>query len=333
MTAPANAPFRGPLFLVGLPRSGTKLLRTLVTRSPRVRIVPLETEFLPWWVSRWEQWGDLSDPKAFSVFYQQALNLPYFWYQVERYAPIPEKTWYEACRAFTPEAVFEALLRHDADAPPGSDRVWGDKSPSYIHHLPLLKRLFPAARFLHIVRDVRDYCLSIQKAWSKHPVRAAQRWVDGVEAARRDAAAFPADYLEIRYEDLLLDPEPVLRRCCALIEIPFDPAMLDPGEGTENLGDARGVRGLKRDNAEKWRSRMDPALRARIERIAGPVLRSLDYPVDYTGPAERVPALELRLYQASDALGLVRAEVAERGWVDALRFRWQTYRVNGNRVR
>ena len=95
--------------------------------------------------------------------------------------------------------------------------------------------------------------------------------------------------------------------------------MVDPGQVTENLGDAAGLSGLKRDNAEKWRAGMDPRLRERIERITGPTLRSLGYPCDFDGPAERISPAVLRLYQARDAVGLVqrwcwpRSSVAQGG--------------------
>lgn len=327
----ARPPFRGPLFLVGMPRSGTKLLRSLLNRSSRVGIPDVETELYPYWVGRWSGWGDLSRRENFSRFYAEVTRLPYFVYQAKLVGVIPEQEWYSACREYSPAGVFEALIRRDAAVPLGSDRIWGDKSPSYVHHLPMLKAHFPEARFLHIIRDARDHALSMKKAWGKHPIRAAQRWVDGVEAARRDARAFPESYVELRYEDLLYDPEPLVRRCCAHLEIEFDVAMLDPGKVTENLGDARGVKGLKVDNAEKWRTAMDPALREQIERISGPTLRSLGYPCDYPGPAERVSPMALRVYQAQDAVGLVKAEVAERGWIGALRFRIDTWRVSGNR--
>ena len=55
------APFEGPLFLVGMPRSGTKLLRALLNRHPNISIMTNETEFLPYLVSHWESFGDLSD--------------------------------------------------------------------------------------------------------------------------------------------------------------------------------------------------------------------------------------------------------------------------------
>lgn len=330
----AEGPFRGPLFLIGMPRSGTKLLRGLLNQRGAVHIPDLETEFLPFWVRSWERFGDLADRGAFHAFYEEMTVLPYFTYQREEGIPVlSEADWYAGCRAFTPAGVFEALIRHDTEVGPESLGIWGDKSPSYIHHIPLLREIFPNARFIHIIRDVRDHCLSMQKTWGKNPIRAAQRWVDGVATARRDAAALGSAALEIRYEDLLATPALVLKRCCALLEIPFDPAMLELRRATENLGDARGIKGLKKDNAGKWRTAMDPRLRARVERVAADVLRALDYPVDHVGPAVRVPAPELLLYQAADAIALVRSEVARHGVLGAIDFHWKLFRINGNRAR
>lgn len=332
MSEPAgDARFLGPVFLIGMPRSGTKLLRGLLNRNPRVRIPDIETEFLPYWVKRWSSWGDLSRPEAFHRFYQDAMALPYFTYMRQSERVISEEDWRRAVRAPTPAGVFEALVRHDAGAPWGSDVVWGDKSPSYIGHMPLIKRLFPEARFVHIIRDVRDYCLSISQAWKKNPVRAAQRWVDGVERARRDAAAFRGDVLEVRYEDLVAEPEATLPRITTFLGVEFEPAMLELGASFELRGDAKGQHTIKRDNKEKWRARMDPALRRRVEAIAADVLRSCGYEVEHQGPVARVSAPELRLYQAADFYNLVRTDVHRWGLMGALRFRWRTFAVSGNR--
>lgn len=323
--------FQGPVFLVGMPRSGTKLLRGLLNQHARVGIPDIETECLPYWVRRWPRYGDLSQAAAFHAFYQEALKLPYFVYMAGRDSLISEQDWRRGVQTFDPAGVFEALIRHDAAAPRGSARLWGDKSPSYVTHLPLLKQLYPAARFIHIIRDVRDYVLSIQKAWGKSPLRAAQRWVEGVSRARADAAGFPADYLEIRYEDLLQAPEAALRRCCALLEIDFNPAMLSLAGSEELRGSAAGLKSIKRDNFGKWSTEMNAGRLRRVEEIAGHVLRSLDYPVRYEGPPRPLSAPMMRAWQAVDGLNLVRTDVHRWGLAGAIRFRWQTFAVSGNR--
>ena len=274
--------FTGPLFIVGMPRSGTKLLRGLLNRHPRIGVSRNESEFLPWLAHRFARFGDLRRRERFDAFYAEMLRHSYFRFQREQGRLIDAGRWHAACAEFSAAGVFEALMRTEVDAPRGSGRIWGDKSPSYIDDLPLLKQLYPAARVLHIVRDVRDYCLSMHKAWGKDMLRAAQRWADGVRKARKDGAALGADYLELRYEDLLARTEPELRRVCAFLGVEFEPRMLgarevqrkpgrrsrrEPGgrrqprqvpprDGAEN---ARARRGACRAGAARVRLRAHPA--------------------------------------------------------------------------
>src|SRR5688572_4391082 len=134
--AAANASaeaFTGPLFVVGMPRSGTKLLRELLMRHERICIPRTETEFFPElqaYVAH--HGGDMSVRARFDRMYQWCQRFPYFRYAKRRGELIAADTWYAGCRGWGAAGIFEALVRHDVDAPFGSDRVWGDKSPSYI---------------------------------------------------------------------------------------------------------------------------------------------------------------------------------------------------------
>ena len=305
--------FAGPLFVVGMPRSGTKLLCGLLERHPRLGVTGLETEFLPWLAHRIGRFGDLRRRERFDAFHTEMLRHSYFRYQAERGRLIDAARWHAACADFSAAGVFEALVRTDAGVPRGSGRIWGDKSPSYIDDLPLLKELYPAAKVLHIVRDVRDYCLSMRKAWGKDMLRAAQRWADGVSKARRDGAALGADYLELRYEDLLARTEEELRRTCAFLGVEFEPAMLALNRSTEDLGDARGARRVLGDNRGKFRHAMEPKTLARIEELAGTVLLECGYELVLPPrPPRRLSGVEMRLAQLRDAVQMVRAN--RRGW-------------------
>ena len=75
--------FAGPVFLVGMPRSGTKLLRGLLNEHSRVGIPLAETEFMPHWHAQWDRFGDLSEPARFSAFYQEVTGSAYFTYLAE----------------------------------------------------------------------------------------------------------------------------------------------------------------------------------------------------------------------------------------------------------
>ena len=65
--------FAGPLFLLGMPRSGTKLLRTLLNAHPAIHIAQVETHFIPYWHANWDSYDDLADLQNFRKFYDKAL--------------------------------------------------------------------------------------------------------------------------------------------------------------------------------------------------------------------------------------------------------------------
>ena len=323
--------FTGPLFLVGMPRSGTKLLRGLLNEHSQIGIPLNETEFLPGWLRRWSELGDLSDREQFDRFYAEVTGSIYFVHRLEEHGQrIEAAVWHAACADdFSPQSVFETLIRHDAGVSEFGEGIWGDKSPGYLAHLPALKRAFPQAKFIHIVRDVRDYCLSMKKAFGKSSTRAAQRWRDRIAQAREQAAAFPDDYTEVRYEDLLAEPRESLTRLCAFLGRDFEEGMLTLSRATENIGDAKGARSIKRDNVEKWRTAMDPEKRALVERIAGDVLRSLGYPVEHEGTC-RVSKPHMLALQVHDGAQLIRIEAQKRGWPAAIRLRLRLFRETGS---
>ena len=71
---------------------------------------------------------------------------------------------------------------------------FGDKSPFYLDHMPLVERLMPEAHFLHVIRDGRDVAVSIRPLWfGPNSVRkAAGWWRDGIERARSDRCRPPS---------------------------------------------------------------------------------------------------------------------------------------------
>jgi Sulfotransferase family len=310
----------GPLFLIGMPRSGTKLLRTLLNGHPRISIATVETLFLPALVEQIGRFGDLSQTPHFAALTSWLRQFPYFYYRQQKQRALSDAVWHQACQSFDAAGVFEALVRLDAQAQVGSDIIWGDKSPSYIDHVPTILRTYPKARFIHIIRDARDYALSIHKAWRKNMLRAAQRWNDGIAAARLDFVSNQALVLEIRYEDLLAQPEQTLHLCCEFLGVSFDPAMLKMQVAPENLGDARGARELVASNTNKFAAQMEKTLQQRIEAIAGPMLEAYGYDRAFAPPITRLSPLQLKLYWAADSVNLLRFRIEAMGLRQALKF-------------
>lgn len=321
--------FQGPLFIVGMPRSGTKLLRDLLNGHPAIGIPEAETEFLPELARTWPEHGDLRTPAAWTRFTARMADSAYFVYlREERGLALDAEAWRQACPRFDLAGVFEGLCRLHGRA--SEDGVWGDKSPGYIAHLGLLRALWPGCRLVHIVRDARDHVLSMRKAWGKDPVRAAVRWQRRVAAADAELASWGEDALTLRYEDLVRDPEASLRAACELVELDFRPGMLALARPSENLGDTAGRTSVVASNVEKWRQEGDQELMLTVAGIAREGLVRFGYPTEGVAPGSSVPSpLELQVRQLADGARLVQFDLDQRGVVGALRFRWRLFRETG----
>lgn len=312
------------MFVVGLPRSGTKLLRDLLNQHSAVGIPEAETEVLPDWALRWPEFGDLTEPRCWAAFVERVRGSAYFVYMAEeRGVLIDPAAWRLACPDLSLAGVFEGLCRLHGEVPRGG--VWGDKSPGYLHHLPLIWTLWPHARVVHIVRDPRDQVQSAHRAWGKDRVRAAARWSDGIAAATRELERHPEQGHVLRYEDLVTDPETTLRRLCDFLELAFEPRMCTLSRPSENLGDTAGSTEVVADNVEKWRHTMDEPLQRRVEALCADGLRLHGYPCRHVGPQLHLPRGERRLRQLRDGVSLVRFDVDARGVFGALRFRWRLF--------
>jgi hypothetical protein len=163
--------------------------------------------------------------------------------------------------------------------------------------------VLPEAHFVHLLRDGRDVALSRRARGmgaDKPMAKTANLWRRRIEDARAQARQLDGRYLELRYEDLVADPEPQLRRVCDFIDLEFDPAMLRHDEGADErlaeLGDLAAEKGRQaRDAGERataharargpattqrtgaWRTEMSPEDRREFEAVAGELLRDLGY--------------------------------------------------------
>jgi hypothetical protein len=119
----------------------------------------------------------------------------------------------------------------------GKER-YGEKTPSNALLISDLAAVFPESRFIHIVRDGRNAALSIHDAWwwKRSLAEALLTWKDTVEGGREQGSPLgPGRYQEIRYEDLVRDTEPTLKRLCEFIELDYDPVMLRYYERADDL--------------------------------------------------------------------------------------------------
>jgi len=288
------------------------LLRVILDRSPGIAI-PDESHFVPQLAHRHrtpvDRDGILDDLRRLRTLERWGIT-------VEEVAPLL-RTGVTTSEAIG--AVFAAYA-----AKHGKPR-WGDKTPAYMRYLPLLERVFRDAAYVHLIRDGRDCALSFlrmpddapARTWA-HPEDAAGfacQWVTEVRDARELGGRVGSSrYVEVRYEDLVAEPARVVEAVCEFAKIPFDAAMLEPGEA--ELAEKPHHRRLVEPPSKRrdWRNEMDAADVHAFESIAGELLAELDYELanPVLSRARGRAKLELAWYRARIAVWKAAAYANQR---------------------
>jgi len=301
----------GPIFIVGLARSGTKLLRDILNNHPELFLLPSETNFIPYFVARFGSIeSPLGEPER-QHFKSHFFSGSFHSGMTERGYETSEAVLEAALREPTWERVFTTLALSYLDDAAPAPRFWGDKTPTHLPHLQMLKREFPDGRFIHIIRDPRDRALSARKAWGANVLLAAEKRRTQVEQARATGLELGADYCEITYESLLEAPAREVSRLCGFLGLPFAEEMLTLRRPTENKRrentETTSALGIVADNTRKFATQLDAREIARIERIVLPVATDLGYQMT-TDPDRFQPLskTETRFYGALETLQFLR---------------------------
>jgi hypothetical protein len=276
------------VFVLGCQRSGTTLLQQMLDAHPDLAVT-CDTEFIPRVLTAGAPPDARLEPEMVerAIGYRTRSGRAGF----DNLELAEDRVRRLAADAAT-YAEFVSLLFDEVAASHGKGKA-GDKTPDYSRHIPSLHALFPWARFVDIVRDGRDVALSMLRwaktgprgpvrthVWEESPVAAcALWWADMVTIAARDGAGLGSDrYLRVRYEDLIAEPEKVLRQVTDFLDLPFVPEMLHyyegkeqawrPGE-TSNLPPTAGLR--------DWRTQMERGDLEVFESLAGGLLEELGY--------------------------------------------------------
>ena len=210
-----------PIFVVGAPRSGTTLLRNILSRHPRIAVCG-ETRFNHYVYKRRLAFGHLGDPRNRRRLVEEYLALDRLHRLIVDHGVLAERLMREATSY---QALFTCLVRYYAESQ-GKER-WGEKTPQHALFSETLCEWYPGGTVIHLVRDPRDVVASLQRmswAWDS-VVQNARTWLQCNLAARR--CRHRPQYFPVRYETLVTEPEQEVTRICARLGEEYVPAMLD----------------------------------------------------------------------------------------------------------
>ncbi len=169
---------------------------------------------------------------------------------------------------------------------------WAVYDPDNVLHVERLKAGIPNALFLHIIRDGRDIALSLKKMggflplpWDRAEtpslVATALYWEWMVRNGRQRGSKFPADYMEVRYEDLIVNPRDALGKLATFLkhDLNYD-QILKSGLGrlSESNSSFREENSAEKINPlGRWKQRLSPMSVAAIEAAVGDCLEECGY--------------------------------------------------------
>lgn len=281
---------KAPVFVLGCGRSGTKLLyHTLLSaggfavyraESNAFNLIGLRFGSL----ARRENRRDLLDHWLRSkLFYRSGLSREEI-----------EPKILEECRN---AGDFLRILMETIARKQGVAR-WAECTPLHLLYLPLIKKLFPDALIVHIIRDGRDVAVSLDRigwikpfSWDRKRKSLAPaifwKWI--VSKGRKYGRAMGGDYLEVHYEDVVEKPRETLARIGIFIDHDLDydrirknaqGSMVDPNSSFRGDGQEK-----ESNPVGRWKTVLSADEVAQVESLIGDRLQETGYAL--VTPAEQ----------------------------------------------
>ncbi len=273
------------IFIVGVGRSGTTLLQSILNAHSNIAFTP-ESHFLFHYLSPKSNKKIPKDKNELIDILEKDEHLKRLKLDHEVLAhdlEFDSNIWIN---------LFRRILHEYAKKE--NVKIIGDKDPMNSGLLKVIKKYFPDALVIHIIRDPRDVLLSrIKSEWgSKYPLLAhlGDHKVSLEKALSEGPELFRDNYIEIRYEDLIGNTENEVKKICGFLSVEFELQMLNFSKSSEKLvsKEERQWKGnifgqIMTKNQGKWKKGLNKFQKQISSLIIGNLIVKLGYekPVKY----------------------------------------------------
>jgi hypothetical protein len=275
---PDGSVMKPPVFVLGTQRSGTTLLCQILNSHPGVYVLNELGELYP------HLEGDSADLRSLEDVLRAKLKLHDVHLGGQGSSDLLSK-------------VGAACERKAADL--GKHR-WGLKDPHLTYHAERFRSAFPDSRFVIALRDPRGVVASyLEQRWNvANAASGALLWKKEVEMQTEFMRRHPAECLLVKYEDLLREPKPVLRRVCDFLGEIYTDDLLDyhrsPPAGYVHAGNVNITRPLQKDVADKWQTALSSRQVGIVEAFCAEAMTAFGY--NSVGRPIRLTGVEMTLY-------------------------------------
>lgn len=291
-----------PIFILGAHKSGTTLLRNLLSGHPDLFVVPFEAHFFQFSDRDVEYEYRKNKSKGLTVKgieanFQERIN-----YENEAIDPMGDSSMAQRIdtevfnQSFTltetdsdkdrfekyMNAIHESLGLGKLSA----EKRVVEKSVENAEFAVELSKLYPEAKFIHIVRNPYANFVSLRKYKSigvGYPL--LHRMVRTFKNSFHFLSENPKNikkYKVVRYEDILTNTEQTMKGVANFLNLDFQDSLLQPSHLGEswagNSTTGKGFSGVSAANLDKWKNEIEPIEVSCVSSVAGNVLKKFDYP-------------------------------------------------------
>ncbi len=240
-----KAVLKSPIFIFGFPRSGTTLLRSILSQHSQITLVN-EPELI--WAMRYAGYDIESkfskDDRSLLINKLKRIGLCRK--HLERNAESVKTAFLHSDGTLSFKEIFEKLL----PKPNENQVVWGEKSLNNLFFIKEILSMYPQAILIHMIRDPRSAILSYYQktrrgtsgensnieygfhaSWLPTVLffqKQSSLWKYWMTIAKQSKQSISSDnWMEIRFEEFLINPQKYLRAVCELIGIDYEARMVE----------------------------------------------------------------------------------------------------------
>jgi len=227
-----------PFFIIGSGRSGNTLLRRILVSGDEV-FIPPETYILGELFYKFKKYNNMPWDDLVKFIYAQFEYHPEFYtFELDSLNKLVKKMEIIEENKRTLANLLNEFYYFYAKKHNIKGKQWGDKTPYNTFYLFEIKKIFPNAKCIHIIRNGLDVVYSyVNAGLYKNYDKATIRWIDSIKLAKKFGKKYPESYLEIYYEELVKSPEKVIKEVCNFLNLTFDKKMIYENKVAKNLGD------------------------------------------------------------------------------------------------